>query len=107
MRHPMAASLAVSLAALTATGYAATQAQERSTLPVVNVRANDVLMVREYPTKTSRVVRTIPPRATGIETSGEVEREWIFVQFRDMEGWVSRAFVRRDVRRGRGPDSND
>jgi hypothetical protein len=77
------------------------EAQER-TLRVVNVRSNDVLMVREDPSVTGKIVGTIPPDTTGVATTGEVEGRWIFVKFGDFEGWVNSAFVRPDVRRG-GP----
>jgi len=62
-------------------------------LMVVNVTANDVLNIREYPTENSRVVDIIPPNATGVVYLGETEGQWIFVSYDRAKGWVSRRFV--------------
>jgi hypothetical protein len=62
-------------------------------LMVVNVTANDVLNIREYPTDNSRIIDIIPPNGTGVLYLGETEGQWIFVSYDRAKGWVSRRFV--------------
>jgi hypothetical protein len=72
-----------------------------ATLRVVNVAANDVLKMREYPTDSSRVVDVIPPDATGIVYLGEVKGQWVFVRYDRADGWINRLFVETMLSRGR------
>jgi SH3-like domain-containing protein len=62
-------------------------------LMVVNVTANDVLSIREYPTENSPVIDIIRPDATGVVYLVETEGQWIFVSYDRAKGWVSRRFV--------------
>lgn len=95
-------------AALAAPGLGA--AQER--LRVIDTAPNDVLNVREFPSAEARIVGVIPPDGRGLIPTGEVSGNWVFVRYRNVEGWVSGRFVASEappVRRGRaldGPDKN-
>jgi hypothetical protein len=62
-------------------------------LRVVQVRANDVLNMREEATNESPVVEFIPPNGEGIISLGETQGQWIFVQYDRAKGWVERQFV--------------
>jgi hypothetical protein len=62
-------------------------------LMVVNVRANDILKMREDATDESPVIDTIPPNVRGVIYLGETEGQWIFVQYDRAKGWVNRRFV--------------
>jgi hypothetical protein len=62
-------------------------------LRVVNVGANDVLNMREDATANSRVIDIIPPNTEGVMYLGEVQGQWIFVQYDRAKGWVERSFV--------------
>jgi hypothetical protein len=53
-------------------------------LKVVNIRTNDVLHMKEYPTEESRVIHMIPPNGTGIVYMGETQGQWVFVQYERM-----------------------
>jgi uncharacterized protein YgiM (DUF1202 family) len=71
-------------------------------LIVVNVAANDVLKIREYPTDNSRVIDTIPPNAKEVTYLGETQGQWLFVRYENRaEGWVNRRFVEPLTSRGR------
>jgi hypothetical protein len=70
-------------------------------LTVVNVEANDVLKIREYPTDNSHVIDIIPPNAKGVIYLGEAHGQWIFVRYERAEGWVNRLFVEPTTSRGR------
>jgi hypothetical protein len=72
-----------------------------ATLRVVNVVANDVLKMREYPTESSRVIDVIPPNATEVVYLGETRGPWLFVRYDRAEGWINRVFVEPMVSRGR------
>jgi hypothetical protein len=69
-------------------------------LRVVNVRANDVLKMREDATEESRVIDTIPPNVEGAVYLGETQGQWIFVQYDRSKGWVNRRFVMPLASRG-------
>jgi uncharacterized protein YgiM (DUF1202 family) len=45
----------------------------------VQVKANDVLNMREEATNDSPVVEFIPPNEEGITSLGECQGQWIFV----------------------------
>jgi hypothetical protein len=62
-------------------------------LMVVNVRANDILKMREDATDESPVIDTIPPNVRGVIYLGETQGQWIFVQYDRAKGWVNRRFV--------------
>ena len=59
-------------------------------LKVVQVKANDVLNMREEATNDSPVVEFIPPNGEGITSLGECQGQWIFVQYDRAKGWVER-----------------
>jgi hypothetical protein len=85
-------------------GYAGiTQAplNKEDNLKVINIRANDVLKMREYPTEDSRVIDIIPPDGTGIVYMGETHGPWVFVRYERADGWVNRIFVDPIVSPGR------
>jgi uncharacterized protein YgiM (DUF1202 family) len=69
-------------------------------LRVVQVRANDVLNMREDATNDSQVVEFIPPNGQGITSLGESQGQWIFVQYDRAKGWVERRFVMPLASRG-------
>jgi len=69
-------------------------------LRVVQVRANDVLNMREEATNDSPVVEFIPPNGEGITSLGESQGQWIFVQYDRAKGWVERRFVMPLASRG-------
>ena len=50
-------------------------------LKVVQVKANDVLNMREEATNDSPVVEFIPPNGEGITSLGECQGQWIFVHY--------------------------
>jgi uncharacterized protein YecT (DUF1311 family) len=54
-------------------------------LTVINVAANDVLKIREYPTDSSRVIDTISSNATGVVYLGETKGQWVFVRYERAE----------------------
>jgi len=56
-------------------------------LKVVQVKANDVLNMREEATNDSPVVEFIPPNGEGITSLGECQGQWIFVQYDRAKGW--------------------
>lgn len=66
-------------------------------LRVINTAPNDVLNMREYPTTQSRVVGVVPPDGRGMVPSGETRGAWVFVRYRNVEGWVSSRFVAPDL----------
>jgi hypothetical protein len=72
-----------------------------ATLNVKNVKTNDVLKMREFPTDNSPVIDIIPPDATGVVYLGESQGQWVFVRYERSEGWVNRIFVDPIVSRGR------
>ena len=57
-------------------------------------------MIRENPTENSRVVYAIAPDETGIVYLGEVQGQWIFIEYERARGWVNRRFVQPIVSRG-------
>jgi hypothetical protein len=69
-------------------------------LRVVQIRANDVLNMREEATNESPVVEFIPPNGQGITSLGETQGRWIFVQYDRAKGWVERRFVMPLASRG-------
>lgn len=69
-------------------------------LKVVQVKANDVLNMREEATNDSPVVEFIPPNGEGITSLGECQGQWIFVQYDRAKGWVERRFVMPLASRG-------
>ena len=69
-------------------------------LRVVNVGANDALNMREDATANSRVIDIIPPNTEGVIYLGEVQGQWIFVQYDRAKGWVERRFVMPLASRG-------
>ena len=73
---------------------------------VIDIAANDVLNVREYPTRESQIVGIIPPNATGVTSLGEVVGTWERVRYErssqhgwtiKTEGWVTKKFVVPEV----------
>ena len=75
-------------------------------LRVIDTAPNDVLNVREYPTTDARIVGVIPPDTTTVQFLGDRRGRWVFVRYRNVEGWVSSRFVvpiEPPVRRGRDP----
>ena len=82
-------------------------ASAQQTLKVIDTAPNDVLNVREYPTTASRIVGVIPPDGRGIVPVEERNGTWVFVRYRQVEGWVSARFVAPEtapLRRGRRLD---
>lgn len=66
----------------------------------MQVKANDVLNMREEATNDSPVVEFIPPNGEGITSLGECQGQWIFVQYDRAKGWVERRFVMPLASRG-------
>ena len=89
---------------------AVSSAHAEGTLRVIDTAPNDVLNVREFPTTDARIVGVIPPDGRGIIRTGERNGTWVFVRYRNVEGWVSRRFVYPEappIRRGRSLDPGD
>jgi hypothetical protein len=56
--------------------------------------------MREDATANSRVIDIIPPNTEGVIYLGEVQGQWIFVQYDRAKGWVERRFVMPLASRG-------
>lgn len=79
-------------------------------LRTVGIAPNDVLNVRELPSTHARIVGIIPPTGRSIAFDGESRGAWLFVRYRNVEGWVDRRYVIPDeppVRRGRVLDPGE
>jgi len=73
-------------------------------LRVIDTAPNDVLNVREYPTTEAKIVGVIPPDGRGVQHTGERMGAWLFVRYRNVEGWASSRFLVPEappIRRGR------
>jgi hypothetical protein len=75
---------------------------EGDELRVVNVKDNDVLNIREYPTEQAKIIGFIPPGSDGVMYLGKSQNPWILVRFNGTEGWVNRNFLRLSARRDYG-----
>ncbi|MGI9521446.1 MAG: SH3 domain-containing protein [Hyphomicrobiaceae bacterium] len=64
---------------------------------VVNVERNDVLNIREQPTRRSRILGVIPPNASGVAYLDQSDGKWLLVRYNDTAGWVHRRYVRPEV----------
>lgn len=60
---------------------------------VANVRADDVLNVREGPSADDPVVGTLAPETRGIAITGACRLRWCPVTGRNVSGWVNSAFL--------------
>jgi uncharacterized protein YgiM (DUF1202 family) len=70
--------------------------QQGDELRIVNVKENDALYLRQYPTEDSKIVGMIPPDATGIIPLGESQGQWILVRFDGTEGWANTRFLSKE-----------
>lgn len=80
------------------------------TLRVIGIASNDVLNVRELPSTQARIVGIVPPNARSVTFDGEARGAWVFVRYRNIEGWADRRYLMPEVppvRRGRVLGSED
>ncbi|EDN69832.1 hypothetical protein BGP_1206 [Beggiatoa sp. PS] len=64
---------------------------------VINVEANDILNVREFPGHQNNIVTQIPPTEKCVEFLGDYRlndsQVWIKVRYQNTQGWVNSFFL--------------
>ena len=80
---------------------AAVPAGVRERYSVVGVAADDTLNLRRAPEASAEIVAQIPPDATGLVSTGEIQRTgatlWRRVVYDGKRGWVSARFLRKEA----------